>query len=557
MLRLLLALACAWPAWGPCFAAGVGQSPEAVQFIAGSAGPSPTSLLKAPFSAPSPVEDGSQGLPRVRRFLNRLGYRGVSASKPVHSMEAPASDAPHVAASVVLKSLAAAASAMDAARTSGDLAREREAQERLERLFNGAPRLPDAAANLPAPLQSWIHAEQHLLSRDADPDRFTSPALNFQDPRYAPEAGNVFALQSRWLSAADAHVFTGRGLTQGLRRTFLTGTGAEKRALLLIHPESEAFYGSLMERSSRGPDFLAAPTASSRSLLAWYPGREREAFIAKLSLDREIAGVVRTIPKGEVARSIGVNDLLALDQEHLPAGFKAFPEVLGLIPKGLERGGMIVRALPAALAEGTTRLLPLFALFGPADARTPPPLADMARLSGAPAADFIRGAIVRPFLAQWLRLAIERGIVMEPHAQNVMVELGRDGMPNGSFVHRDFGGFNVDFGHRRGRGLPIPETLPIIASFGKDYHQNHHGSSLSDSLHTYFSGGFLYALDGRLRTWERRGWVRSGASGRTSLQDALVRDFEGLFRMLTGLEARLWGDLRNAKEAVYRARRRL
>src|SRR4051812_9543559 len=70
---------------------------------------------------------------------------------------------------------------------------------------------PATAQNLPAPLADWMHSEQQLLSRAVDESRIRR-LDNHQDRAYAPEEGRTFTVESYWVDADRAHVFTADGL---------------------------------------------------------------------------------------------------------------------------------------------------------------------------------------------------------------------------------------------------------------------------------------------------------------------------------------------------------
>lgn len=411
---------------------------------------------------------------------------------------------------------------------------------------------PDPGAEIPAHMDFWMKAEQRLISRELDETKIVSPGQNAQDARYAPEQGAVFNVKSYWLDSDAASSFRGKGLSKSLRKTLSRFKNGRKQVRLLVHPESEKFYRGVLKNAVRSNDFKATATSSSRSLLVWTPGKEKDAFFAKLSLDAKIGGVVRTIPKGEVARSVGINNLLKADRAALPAGFKTINEVFGVMPNGLERGGMLVREIPKEVRRGQARYVPLFALYSQPNPGQPPLLADMIARSGLGGEEFIQAKILRPFIAQWLALAIDRGIVMEPHAQNVLLALGPDGLPTGSFLHRDFGGFNADFDYRAKRGHP-QARLPVITVQEKDYHTSSHVAALKQSLHNYFVGGFVYNLDKHFPRWVARGWVKSQADA-VNFEKVLIAEFEAAYEEMTGLKADLRGSFANAAQAVLKAR---
>jgi len=406
-----------------------------------------------------------------------------------------------------------------------------------------------ARADPATPIPGWMRYEQKLLSRQLDASKIMV-LDNKQEARFAPEQGKTFAIKSYWLDADKLDAFTGDGMPASIGKLFFRNKGGARQVRLLVHPESEAFYRDLVDGAEESKGFFASSTASSRTLLVWPKGRPKAAFFAKLSLDKEVGGVVRTIPRGEVARSIGVNNVLYADRRALPSSFKYLPEVVGVMPKAMLRGGMIIRAIPEEVTRGDVEYVPLFSLYAQPGNGGPPLLAKMINASGLSADKFVTTRIIRPFVKQWLALSVGRGIVSEAHAQNVLIEL-KDGRPTGKFVHRDFGGFNIDLAYREKSKLPQPSSLPVIESVEKDYHQLSHDTAIDQSLDTYFVGGFVYNLDAEIPKWEKAGWVkpqkvRTGSSARYT--DVLRDELKAAYEAQSGSKLVVNADLKLARQ---------
>lgn len=216
--------------------------------------------------------------------------------------------------------------------------------------------------------------------------------------------------------------------------------------------------------------------------MVWPEGDPEKLFFAKLSLDKKVSEVVRTIPKGEVAHSVGITTILEGMKAELPEGFIYFPEFFGLIPIGFDRGGMILRAVPSELRNDHTHWIPLFALYSRAEGISEPILAKMLRNYEGDANSFIIDKILRPFVRQWVELSIVHGIAIESHAQNVLIEVDASLIPTGKFIYRDFGGFNVDIGYRKSNIKSLPKELPEIDGLDTDYLQEHHFKAIRQSL---------------------------------------------------------------------------
>lgn len=359
---------------------------------------------------------------------------------------------------------------------------------------------------LPAGVQALIFAEQHLLSRDVNEKRILTPRQNSQDDQYKPEKAQIFEVKSYWLKKSSVKFFESAFISERMKSIFVKDDKDGKKVLMLVHPESESLFREFLEKAEVGPRFWATSTASSRTLLMWPDKRPDLSFFGKLSLNKEVGGSIRTIPPSEVARSLGTNEVLFMNEKNLPKSFRFMPESLSLIPNGFERGGMIIREIPADVASGKSRFIPLFSLYA---SRWPemPLLAEMINRSGLTPNEFVQQRIINPFVKQWTEMVVVHGISMEPHAQNVLIGLDKNGQPNGQFMHRDFGGFNMDLKSFRKLQTARPAKLPSVTTLTADYHQMHIESSINQGIETYFDQGFVFNLDQKLPMWAKRGWI--------------------------------------------------
>lgn len=378
---------------------------------------------------------------------------------------------------------------------------------------------------LPPGVEKLIYAEQILISRDLDETVITSPKKNLQDEFYTPEQRNVFALKTYWINEEYLDAFTDSGVNPELEKLMHRTVDGVDQWRLIVHPESEEFYSELLKSGTRAKDWYATSTSSSRTLVVWPPSRPDLVFFGKLSLNKEIGGVVRTIPAGEVARSLGTTATLNAIASDLPKNFNYLPESIGLMPKNFERGGMIIREIPENIKNGQDNFVPLFSLYAKCiSCRKNPLLMDMINKSEMGPEAFVRNKIISPFLDQWLELVTKEGISMEPHAQNVLIGIGDNGALNGKFLHRDFGGFNIDLDFRKKAKLTIPKNLPVIKSRSVDYHQKFHVNSVESSLHIYFVSGFAFNLDKSLSQWAEEELIPKYSKSPTFFQDMVLKE---------------------------------
>jgi hypothetical protein len=378
-----------------------------------------------------------------------------------------------------------------------------------------------AEAGIPAPIREWMDLEQTLLTRRVGIGHIDTP----RGHRLTPESRAIFAVESYWLPADEAHVFEADALPPELAAQFLRTRDGTREVRYLVHPESRGAIerSGVLHHATPGEPLLATATSSSRTLLTWDPANPAVPFFAKLSLDQKLYGLDRMINGAQVARSLGVERILARSTD-LPRSFRWLPEVLGVMPHGPERGGMILRTIPADLLSGDRRLIPLFALGPAGPAGEAPILARMIARSGKSAPDFVRDRIIRPFVREYVALLDDHGIVSEPHAQNVLLEVGRDGMPTGRFVHRDLGGFVPDLERRAAKGLH-DEGLPVVGDLAYDYFQRE-ASARSTNITHYFGKRFLWTLDVEMSDAQRSGHLPGADLAPAEFRELYIHEME-------------------------------
>jgi hypothetical protein len=355
--------------------------------------------------------------------------------------------------------------------------------------------LPSAFAGS---VSEWMELEQKRVERTVDENKILAPDVQNQATKFRPESQEWFAVKAIWIPESELNVAIDESsLDSKLRKLFIRKRAGKREFRLLVHPESEKFYESLLKKYKvDNTTFRATSTASSRTVLMKAKGRgSNEKFFAKLSLDVELGGVRRTIPQGEVARSVGTS--IYLDELEKRIGTERFVhmrEPLGIAPRGWERGGMILRMIPNSIKTNQTKLVPLFSLYK-IDENGRTLLQDMAEKANLSPEEFTKEFILKPFYEGWTAWNLEGSVVMEAHAQNVLLELDANGIPSGRFMHRDLGGFNID---GKNNALFEKTELPTFNGYVKDYHQNSSETARKQTLYTYFDGGFLFNVDKEL-----------------------------------------------------------
>lgn len=345
-------------------------------------------------------------------------------------------------------------------------------------------------------LDKWIYLEQKAIDRTVDETKIIAPDIQNQDAKFRPDSGLSFDLKSVWIPEDELNTAIDESsIPQELKGEFVRiGKNNKREFRLYIHPESEGFYKSLMDKYQATTEHVATSTASSRSVLVRSKKDPSKVYFVKLSLNVELGGVVRTIPAGEVARSIGTQRYLQARPE-MRESFQTIPEVVGIIPKDWKRGGQIVRLIPQDVLNGKSQLVPMFSLYAKQEGSSVSLLETLAQKSGLDLPSFVKSKILDPFLKNWASWAVEHGVVMEAHAQNFLLELDNNGLPTGRFFHRDFGGFNT----RLTPDDVVKYKLPVFTTLNEDYHQAFSDKAIVQSINTYFEGGFLFNIEKLLK----------------------------------------------------------
>jgi len=288
---------------------------------------------------------------------------------------------------------------------------------------------------------------------------------------YFPERGAIFRLpcfRLRGTSVVRYEHSSGLSPGEGLG---CAGVGPGE-VLFPVHPVEQARYAAALagakalESPAEGPRLWATPTSSTRTVLAWPENRPEQASFVKLSLvSRELGD--RGLTRTRVARSVALSQLVAQEQARLPGNIRFFPEWLGLVPRALPAGGVIFRAIPAEILDGKVMPVPLFALMG-ASAGHLPLLRQLVERMGREAREAIEAVLIARFAELWVDLVFDAGLILEAHAQNLLLALSPQGVALGGLYYRDFEGLAVDWVLRRAKGLAERE-LPQASEWFSTY----------------------------------------------------------------------------------------
>jgi hypothetical protein len=185
------------------------------------------------------------------------------------------------------------------------------------------------------------------------------------------------------------------------------------------------------------------------------------AHFIKLHYPRRISRFNRRLRRKNICNSVqATHDVARVRCDR----FAYLPDVLGFAyGDGDNAWGFLVREATPRPFQGHRLMVPYFALYGgdlqhPED---PPLLVQLIERLGAEPQSFVIEEIMIPVLECWAKVVRERGILLESHAQNLLLEIDRDFSPR-RVVHRDFDVW-VDAEARRQAGLDV-----LGASIGAD-----------------------------------------------------------------------------------------
>jgi hypothetical protein len=367
---------------------------------------------------------------------------------------------------------------------------------------------------LPPALGEWLELERFQLHK---PNIFQNTARDPAfDIRYLPQNCQPFLLPCFWVPRKYLYV-RGEQVPAAGQLRFLSGEPANERVLFPVHPSAIDHYRAFFREASArdavaaGLRIWAVPTSSTRTLLAWPDGAGDRAVFIKTSLHSPIFGD-RRVSRLKVGRSIGLARVVGDAGPMLPGALHFLREVVGFSPRGLPDSGAVIRVVPPEVMSGRVRLAPLFSLLGGGEGRQPVLLTLLER-TGMEPVKWVEQVLCATFAPLWLEMSLRHGLILEAHAQDLLLGLGGDGLPSGQFYYRDFEGLQVDWELRRARGWPAPHDMPNAWAWRETY--GTWGYRYCDfpwykwriSLYNYLHF-VLNEIEVSLREWHGRGLLR-------------------------------------------------
>ena len=277
---------------------------------------------------------------------------------------------------------------------------------------------------------------------------------------YRPDSDNTqFTLPVFAVPRNQMQVFTANPSAE-LNDTYLSSD----TAFFCIHPQvlqqqpDDPYVKQTLSIGSARDDITVSPSSSTRTL---YVHHTKTPHALKVHFPFRISRYHRRMRREVVEQAVVVSMELENGIGRLDDRFAFFREVIGVVHQNLqpdsprgENWGYLVRDLqpfPAGDADGS--LIPGFALYGSDffDPTTPPLLFTL--MADKDPNDFVVGEIMLPIIRHWVDCFQNFGYLLEPHGQNVLLEVDSD-LNITRFVHRDL---SIGIDMRRRRELDLPD----------------------------------------------------------------------------------------------------
>jgi siderophore synthetase component len=229
-----------------------------------------------------------------------------------------------------------------------------------------------------------------------------------------------------------------------------------------IHPDTVSDFKFKKEDVLQNLTVL--PTSSMRTVLAKID--DRDIFI-KLSINRYIARSKRKLTSKQIKHGLAVTHDIKEALSKNPSQLKDFaflPEVAGMTISidGEEIGAVLRKSEPYPISEANKGCIPFFALYS-IDLNNPPDeplLVQLVKQSKINPLKFTLTKIIEPVIRHFNYFASERGLLLQAHAQNTLLEIDSEFRVQ-RIIYRDFGSITIDGEVRAKKGLSHFENYSI------------------------------------------------------------------------------------------------
>jgi hypothetical protein len=254
------------------------------------------------------------------------------------------------------------------------------------------------------------------------------------------------------------HVYTANPPAE-LARTYL-GT---KKTLFCIHPQileenqEDPYVKQTLSIGTLQNSIAVSPSSSTRTL---YVIDAKIPHAIKVHFPFRVSRYGRRMRDEVLEQTINISRELECGIHRLDDRFAILREVIGVSHRNLqpdssrgENWGYLVRDMkPFPIVDDDRSLIPGFSLYGKDffDPGQTPLLFDL--IGDRDPQEFVLEHIMFPIISHWVQCFQNFGHLLEPHGQNVLLEIGRDGEIE-RIVHRDLA-LGIDMRRRRELDLP-------------------------------------------------------------------------------------------------------
>jgi len=279
------------------------------------------------------------------------------------------------------------------------------------------------------------------------------------DEQYRPDSTNTSFSLVPWIFPRDqVNIYTANPAEKLLDRYI-----HDENLLFCIHPQvladfpQDPYIVRVKQVGEMATPINVAPSSSTRTLFVL--DEDDISHALKVHLPFRISRYGRKMRDEVIEQAIAVSRELEGGIRHFDGDFAFLREVIGISFRNLdalslrnENWGYLIREiLPFPHLPGTRTLLPGFALYGRYffDPEKPPLLYQL--IGDQDPLTFVLDKIMLPIIHHWIDAFLHFGYMLEPHGQNVLLELSPAGRIE-RIVHRDLS-VGLDMRRRRQIGL--------------------------------------------------------------------------------------------------------
>ncbi|MFW2366808.1 MAG: IucA/IucC family protein, partial [Desulforhopalus sp.] len=216
--------------------------------------------------------------------------------------------------------------------------------------------------------------------------------------------------------------------------------------LFCVHPQvlkrcgNDRYLQMIEQQGKDGPELLVEPSSSTRTLMV----RDRVPHALKVHFPFRVSRYGRKMRDEVIEQAVAVSLEIEQGIEHFDPSFGFLPEVIGVSYRNLKESGVrgenwgyLVRDMrPLPAISGQRYYIPGFALYGRDFSDPDKELLLWDLIGAAEPLEFVLENLMFPIIRHWVQCYQAFGFMLEPHGQNVLLELDSKFRVT-RIVHRD------------------------------------------------------------------------------------------------------------------------